>query len=160
MVAYRTAERAAFEIESALFTATQTMFADQPDVLVAFGHPGMQMGNFNDIVAWMDYDVEQEPATLTSTKRTRNADISIQLVVSAFRPGGHEEELVAAEAATALLEDIEDHIRATDPTLGDRAWKVMFTNHFKRSAQDGKALAKGRTVELFATVVASVRITS
>ena len=160
MVTYRTAARAAQDIKAALVAATQTLFAADDSILVTFGHPGQQLANFDDIVAWTDWATEQEPATLSMSKRTRDAQIRQQVVVSCVRPGGHEAEPVAAEAATAIIEAIEDYLRDTDPTIGGRAWKVLTADQSAQGATDPDSLANGRTVEVSATVVAYVRLTN
>lgn len=160
MVQYRTAVRAAQDIKVALVAATTTLFAADDEILVTFGHPGLQLANYGDVVGWMDVSVNAEPATLSASKRTRNAQIRFDLVVSSWRPGGPEVEVVAAEAATAIHAAIEDYLRDTDPTIGDRAWKVLTTSHAVEGATDPESLAKGRTIEIMSTVEAHVRITS
>lgn len=158
MVTYRTAVRATHELKKALVAATKTLYAADDTVLVTFGHPGPQVSNYDNAVVFSDIEDEQTPATI-STNRTREVEARITCTVSCVRPGGFEAESTAAEAAVSILEDIEDYLRDTDPTLGGRARRIDVGTHRHESLTD-PSLVDGRIVEYTTVIRAWVRITS
>lgn len=149
---------AAQAFKAAMVAAMQGLYAADPSVLITFGHPGPQVANFLDAVAFTDLSVEQSPATL-STNRSREEVLTLVVQVSCWRPGGPEMESVASDAAYGLLEALERQVRVTDPTLGGIVRHCFLESHTSEGATDPAALTAGRTIEVEARFVAHVRIT-
>jgi hypothetical protein len=128
------------------------------DTIVTFGHPGPQVVNFWNAVGMTRVEVTQDPATL-STNRSREETLRQTVIVSCWRPGGHEVEAVASDAAYTLLEGLERYCRVTDPTLGGVVRHCFLASHSSEGETDPAALVDGRTIEIEAVFEARVRIT-
>ena len=148
---------AAQAYKAALVTALTTLNAGT-DVLVSFGNPGPAVRNHLDAVAVTRVESAQDPATY-GTNRAREEVLTATVQVSCWRPGGPEAESVASDAAYALLEALERHVRVTDTTLGGVVRHCFLASHASEGETDPTLLAKGRTIEIQAEFVARVRIT-
>lgn len=148
---------AAQAFKAALVSALVSLNAGS-DVLVSFGYPGAQVKNHLDAVAVTRVEVDQDPATF-GTNRGREEVLTATVIVSSWRPGGPEAESVASDAAYALLEALERHVRVTDTTLGGVVRHCFLASHSSDGETDPASLVNGRTIEIEARFVAHVRIT-
>ena len=150
---------AAQAFKAALVAAMQTLVVDRdPQVLVSFGHPGQDMANWADLVAFTDTDSEQETATM-GTNRSRNETLTQTVQISCYRPGGADQESVASAAAYGLLELLEHHVRVTDTTLGSLVLWCFLTSHRCTGETAPDLLMDGRTIDIEATLTARARVT-
>lgn len=128
-----------------------------PTVQVTLGFPWPQTAQdiigVGEVTSAIDYGP-------MGTQRARDEDVTVQVLVSVFRPGGQEVEQVASDRAYALLDAIEHHLRMTDPTLGGLLNRkpLLLTGHSMDSAPFADDTAQGRTVEILATFTGSARI--
>lgn len=131
--------------------------AEDPNVQVSYGHPGMSQ--INDIIAFTRTHVEQEFATY-GPRRQREETLELTVVVSVFRPGGPDQEEVASDRAYELLGVLEEYARATDTTIGGSVRDCALGPHDSDGESDPEVLAQGRLIEVKATFIAHARITS
>jgi hypothetical protein len=143
-------------LKLAAYRACQGLF-DAAAVRVSFGHPG-DARDVADIFAWTDVRTEQAPATI-STNRSRDEDVYLTAVISCFRAGEQEDDLVPSEAATDLLRTFETYLRRTDPTLGGHCLWAFLDNSNSGGVTDKAMLRRGRLIQIEAEFKARVRIT-
>jgi hypothetical protein len=128
-----------------------------PAVLVAHGHPGLEVTD--DMIGVGRVTSAQEPATM-GTNRSREETLTVDVTISCYRGGGPEMEKVASDQAYALLRLIERYCRITDTTMGGVVRQCFLTSHESDGATDPAILAEGRLIELTATFTALARITA
>lgn len=149
--------------KAAMVTAATTAINDT-SVLVCYGHPGTVQPP--DIVSVGQITAQQDMATLSNAKRTRDLVLTAEVVVSVFRAGGPEQEQVAGDRAYALLDLVEEYLRTTDTQLATSnggtplVWWCFCTSHDSDGSTDPEVLANGRLIEIRATFTARARITS
>ena len=148
----------AHDFKAAFVSAIQTLYAADDTILVTFGHPGPQVVNYLDAIAFTDVQVEQEFATHSAANRPREETLRLTVLISSWRPGGADQEVVASAAAYGLLEAIERYARITDTTLGDTVRRCFLVSHTSTGETDPEAINKGRTIEIEATFEAKARI--
>src|SRR5690349_410428 len=106
---------AAADFRQGLYEAAVTAI-DDSDVSIVTGAP-------SDVFAWDLVAVGREVTSdqdfgPMGTARTRNEQLTCDVTVSVLRPGGQEQESVAATRAYELLGAVELYARKTDTTLG------------------------------------------
>lgn len=139
-------------VARALWTETE------PEVLVTFGHPGMNAPN--DIVAFLDLTSSQEPGPM-GPRRARDETLTINVQFSIFRGGrGDEVETMCSARAYKLLDDLETYVRVTDTTLGGVVRHCFLTSHTSEGATEPQIISKGRLIDVTAVFTALTRITS
>jgi hypothetical protein len=148
---------AAQQYKAALVDAMIALVAGQ-DVLVTFGHPGVDVANWRDIVSFADTVSQQSVATM-GTNRSREETLTQKVWVSCERPGDQDQERVASDAAYALLGLLEHYVRQTDTTLGGVVRQCFLTSHTATGETDPKFLNYGRLIEIEAEFTAQVRVT-
>jgi hypothetical protein len=148
---------AAQAFKAALADQMTALVAGQ-DVLVTFGHPGDELGNWDDVVSFADTGAEQVSGPM-GTNRSREETLRQTVWVSIFRPGGADQERVASDRAYELLGLLEHHVRFTDTTLGGVVRQCFLTGHTSTGQTDPGELASGRLIEIEATFTAQVRVT-
>ncbi len=137
---------AAQGFKAALYAACQSLYA--APVQVAFGHPGLALED--DIVSVGRVWSSQEAATM-GTGRSREEELWCDVTFSSYRGGGPEAEVIASDAAFALLGELETYCRLTDTTLGGvMRWTTLLDLSCEGST-DPEVLATGRVVEIVAT---------
>jgi len=146
------------EVKLALFRITQELFRDDDQVYVSYGHPGDRR-DLKDVLAWTNVRTEQSAATL-GTNRSRDEDIFVTAVVSCFRAGVLDDDLVPATAATDILRTIERQVRVTDTTLGGVVRHCFLENTDSAGVSDRQLLSRGRLYQITAEFRALARITS
>lgn len=153
-----TSTRAA-EFKNAFHTAAVALWATaEPDVQVAFGHPGKFQAD--DIVAFGRVTSDQVPPTM-GTNRSREETLTQEVMFSIYRGGtGTDVEKVCSDRAYQLLDDLSEMVRVTDTTLGGVVRDCFLTSHESDGETDAAVLAKGRLIEIRATFTAHTRITS
>lgn len=147
----------AHQLKVAAHAAVAALYADDDEVLVTFGHPGLQTANFKDSIVFEGWSTEQDPAVV-STQRSRNERIRLNVVITSQRPGGNEAEVEAEAAAAAMLAAVEYQFRVTDTT----ATGVTLYAFLTESTCEGtpvEDLESGRSVVITATISALARIT-
>lgn len=144
--------------KSNFYTAAVALLADQ-EVLVSFGHPGMEEQNWDDLVGFADLEVAQDVATM-GTNRSREETLRLTVWISVHRDGeGPTLEQVTSDRAYALLGVLEHHVRQTDTTLGGAVRECFLTAHTSTGQTDPDLLTAGRTIEIEATFTARARVT-
>lgn len=148
---------AAQRYKKAMVEAMQSL-VDAGEVLVTFGHPGRDFMNWDDAVGFAGTSSTQDVATM-GTNRSREEVLEQKVWISCFRKGGSDQEVVASDAAYALLGLLEHHVRAVDTTLGGVVRECFLTSHSADGETRADLLAAGRTIEIEATFTARVRVT-
>lgn len=147
---------AAPDFKQAMVAAAHTLWDEtDPDVQIAFGHPGKTQAD--DIVAFGRLTSEQEPSAMAPT-RPRTERLTLDVVFSVYRAGGPEMEQVASDRAYALLGQLEEHVRLTDTTLGGTVQFCFLTAHESTGSTDEQTLSRGRLIETTAVFTAQARI--
>ena len=141
-------------LKAALYSVCQTLYANS-EVFVSYGHPGTV--NVNDIVSIGRVSGRQDYATM-SPSRSREEELTLEVMYSVFRGGDMSQEQVAVERAYALLAQLETYCRTTDTTLGGVVRWCMLTDHSCESSADPDIVTVGRIAELTATFTAHVRL--
>lgn len=149
---------AAPQIKDALYQITQTLFTDDPLVLVTFGHPGTKSNS--DLICWLGLRTQQAEGPFSTTNRAREETVEIDVLVSSFRAGEADDDKVPSDRAYWLLGQIEDYVRTTDTTLGQLVRYCFLTATSSKGATEPALIANGRTVDILATFTAHVRITN
>lgn len=149
---------AAHTFKNAFYQAAKTTFANDAQVLVSFGHPGMQQND--DMIIFLDVSSQQEPGTLSRTNRGREETLTLHVFVSSYRAGELENDLVPTARVYELLGQLENYARTTDTELGGAVRECFLTDHNSSGSTDPQVLASGRMVDCIATFTARVRITN
>lgn len=146
--------------KEAFYTRAVTLFAADPQVQVAFGHPGTSMSD--DIVAFMGVTTDQVEATM-ATNRSREETLSLTVIISCYAAGNTDGDLTPSKRAFSLLGSLENYVRTTDTTLGLAAnglRQCFLTSISTSAATDEAYLAAGRLVEIIAVFTAQARISN
>ena len=149
---------AAQAYKAALVDAMTALVAGA-EVLVTFGHPGVDVVNWKDVVSFADTTSAQATATMSASNRSREETLTQKVWVSCERGGEQDQERVASDAAYALLGLLERHVRVTDTTLGGVVRDCFLTSHTSSGETDPAFLAHGRLIEIEAEFTAHVRVT-
>lgn len=138
--------------------ARDTIFASDDAVLVSYGHPGTEATD--ELVMFTAVRVNQEVATLSSTNRSREETIDLDVIVSVARGGaGQAAEEAAGTRATELLKDLEYYVRKTDTTLGGVVRYCFLTRYETDGWTVSEEQFQGRNITILATFTAVVRVT-
>jgi hypothetical protein len=159
-VTYPTAT-AADEFKLNFFNGVQQSFAANPDfseVAVTYGQPGNFAMSSNDIVAFRGVQSSHVAATI-GPQRSRHETLTVEVVISCWRGGAEEMELVCAQRAYKILRAIEFYARVTDTTLGGSVLWCFLEQHQSDGATDPQMLEEGRVIEITATFKAEARVT-
>lgn len=148
---------AGYEAKLRLFRTAETLFVNEDSLHVSFGFAA-DGGDRPDAMAFMEIRTQQEPATL-STNRSRDEEIFVSFVVTAFRAGELDDDRVPTEAAFGYVRTLEQHIRQNDPTLGGLAHWCFLDNVQSMAATSADIVSQGRLVVIEAQFKARVRIT-
>ena len=143
------------QVKAALYNTCVSLYASQPEVQVAYGHPGTAMAN--DIVSIGNVSSRQEVATM-SPNRPREEYITVTVTFSVYRGGGPDQEQVVTERAYALLGLLETQTRLTDTTLGGIVRWCYLVDTRCDGETEPDLIAQGRVVELSATFEARARL--
>lgn len=145
----------ALQFKQALFDIAVEIL--DPDVQVCYGHPGQSM--LNDLVVFGEVGSEQVPGP-HGGQRSRDETLTLTVVVSIFRPGGPEQELITATRGYDLLGQIENHVRKTDTTVGGTVRECFLTSHASDGSTDPQVLSAGRLTTIAAQFTAHTRIST
>lgn len=149
---------AAGALVDAAYAAAAGLWTDPANpVLVTDEAPVFDI--YNDIVTFGTFTSDQVPATI-STRRTREEEITFEMIVYSFRFGGSEQRAIVRDRATELLGDFEEYVRVTNTTLGGVVRHCFLSRFVSDAATDPDVLSKGRLQVLSATFTAVNRITS
>jgi hypothetical protein len=143
--------------KNAFLTAAQTLFTGT-DVMVVRNRFAFQA--FQDAIVVGEITSQQEPATVSATRRTREETLTLNIIIYGFRAGGEDAEGLAEAAAYSMLGQLEEYVRVTANTLGGVVRECFLTESASGSATDDKVLAQGRMTVIAATFTAHARITS
>jgi hypothetical protein len=144
-------------LKNALLAAATTLFTGQ-DVSIGRGYPARDA--LPDVISLGVGTSELEPATITSSRRTREEMLTLEVIISAFRGGGPEQEDIVDARADAMLGLLAEYVRVTDNTLGGAVREIFLTSYATADATDQAVLSKGRMQVITATFTAHARITS
>jgi hypothetical protein len=137
-----------------LLAAAITAIADD-EVMIVPGYPWPQ--DAQDIVSvGQVVTADQEPASYG--QRTRKENLTCDVTVSVFRPGGSEVQAAVTARAYVLLGRIERYTRVTDTTLGGAVEFCFMTSHELRTSSVPDT-SSGRVTEITATFTAYARVT-
>jgi hypothetical protein len=148
----------ASQYKSAFYAVAQTMFAADPQVLVSFGHPGLQ--NQDDMILFLGVKSQQVEAAMGATQRSRWETLELDLFISSYRAGELDNDKVPSDRVYSLLGQLENYVRTTDSSLGIGLQQCFLTAHDSTGSTDPQVLAHGRMVDCTATFTALVRITN
>jgi hypothetical protein len=144
-------------LKSAMLAAAATLFTGQ-DVSIGRGYPAFDA--LPDVISLGVGTSDQEPATISATRRTREETLTLEVIISAFRFGGAEQESVVDVRADAMLGLLSEYVRVTDNTLGGVVREIFLTQYASAEATDQSVISKGRMQVITATFTAHARITS
>lgn len=149
---------AAFALKSALFdAATKLWQQEHPEMLVEWGTLGANVPD--NVMLVLGTDSEQEPGPLSSTNRSREETLHVEVQFFITRWG---EEGAAREADQYLydrLGELELHVRQTDTTLGGLVRHCFLVTHLTDSRSFTRNNHAGRIAAAIARFEAKVRIT-
>lgn len=128
---------------------------DDPAVQVGLGMPWPQTAQ--DLIAVGGVESQLEPGPM-GPQRSRDETLTVEVLISVFRPGGQDQEQVASDRAYELLGAIERHLRMVDPTVGGLVRACLLTGHRMESDPFDDGTGMGRVVEVLATFAAQARI--
>ncbi|WP_353809156.1 hypothetical protein [Agromyces sp. SYSU T00194] len=143
-------------LKNAFVAAAHTLWDSDQAVQIVFGQPGYPVPD--DIVAITDGTTEQQPGPMGG-RRLRDEDLTQDVVISIWRPGGQEMEKVAAERADELLRQLEHQVRHTDTTLGGVV-EWCFLTSVRHEGTPQELTGDGRLCQLTVTFTARARISS
>jgi hypothetical protein len=148
----------AAQFKDAFYAVAVTMFANDPQVLVSYGHPGLQ--NQDDMILFLGVKSQQVEAAMGATQRSRWETLDLDLFISSYRAGELDNDKVPSDRVYALLGQLENYVRTTDSSLGIGLQQCFLTSHDSTGSTDPQVLAHGRMVDCTATFTALVRITN
>lgn len=143
------------------------MHDGEPDTLVTLGDPGNYQPDLLISVMGVVGPVTRPTMRGVSTaKRTRDKQILVEVLISAYAPGGPEAQAVANDAAWGAAELLEDYFRVSpNETLGGACYDAFVAQH---DLQPGIAwedvdgadapVAAGRVAVVTTTVQISIRL--
>lgn len=143
--------------KAAFYQVAVDMFKDDPDVLVCFGHFGIQ--NANDVILFLGVGTEQEAANL-STNRSREETLTLSVYIRSFRAGEADDDKVPSDRVYELLGMLENYVRTTDTTLGGTVRECFLKDSESEGLTDRQSLAQGRQIDCVARFTAKARITN
>lgn len=146
---------AAGALRSALPGVIEAAINDS-EVQVTLGTPFPQESA--DLIGVGRVESQLEFATM-GPQRSRDEALTVEVLISVFRPGGQEQEQIASDRAYALLGAIERHLRMVDPTVGGLVRRCLLASHQMDSDPFDDGTGMGRVVEVLATFAAQARIT-
>ncbi len=141
-------------LRSAMRPTIVTAIADAT-VQVTLGVPWPQTAQ--DLIGVGRVESQFESATM-GPQRSRDETITVEVLISVFRPGGQEQEQITSERAYELLGAIERHLRVVDPTVGGLVRSCLLSSHQMDSNPFDDGTAMGRVVEVLATFTAQARV--
>ena len=139
---------------AALVAMIGDALADQPEVLICYGHPGPTPAE--DIVALMAAESTTEPTVMQIGPRPLDETLDLTVVVSCWRGGGLEVQPAVTDRAYSLADVIDTTVRG-DPTLRGSVWSAHVAAIVQAPVDDPELLATGRLAELSVTVHAQAR---
>ena len=131
---------------------------DKSEVLVSYGMPGTYLPN--DMISFHGVQSNLVPGPNGYGTRARDETLSLEIVISVVRPGGPDQEIVAAQRAYALLRALDTYARVTDTTIGGSVLWCFCVQHQSNGFTDPQLLEQGRVIEITARFDAKARITS
>ena len=149
---------AANAFKQAFYAQAVSLFSSDPNVLVTFGHQGIQ--NNVDVIRLGELTSSQVPATLSNALRTREETLTLKVQIASYDAGESDNDLVASTRVYYLMGILENYVRTTDTTLGGVVRQCFLTSHVSPGMTDGGLVGGGRIIESEATFTALVRITS
>lgn len=144
--------------KSAFYEVAVDMFQDDPQVLVSYGHPGLESND--DIIAFLNLSTTQEIATLSATGRTREETLTLDVYIRSFRAGEADNDREPTERVAELLGMLENYVRTTDTTLGGVVRQCFLTGSESEGLTDKTLLARGRQIDCVARFTAQARISN
>ena len=148
----------AAQFKDAFYAMAQTLFANDAQVLVSYGHPGLQ--NQDDMILLLGVKSQQVEAAMSSSLRSRWETLELDLFISSYRAGELDNDKVPSDRVYSLLGQLENYVRTTDTTLGIGLQQCFLTAHDSTGSTDPQVLARGRMVDCTAVFTALVRITN
>ncbi len=141
---------AAPTLKAALVTELAVLFP--APTTVAYGPPGNYLDD--EVVSVTDVVSSSEVATL-SPNRTREETLDVTVIFSVTNGGGYEAQQTVTERAYAMVADLENYLKVTDPTVGGtvRGNAGVVAHDMTESAPDGS-----RNCQIVVTVRAHARI--
>jgi hypothetical protein len=142
--------------QAIIAVAHQLWDEDEPNLLVADGHPGRTQ--VDDIVgfgrAWSE--IESGPM---GPRRQREEVLNIVVLFSIFRAGGIDAEKVARDFAYDRLRELDNYVRATDTELAGLV-RDCFVTSIEDAGVDPELITNGRLIEVQAIFTAHARLTT
>lgn len=149
---------AALRFREAFWLAVRDLFENEADtklVAVNFGYPATLEPE--DVVSVMGITSEQQAVTIG--RRSREEILTLTVLISCWRGGGGEQEIITARRAYDLLGKIERWVRLVDPTVGGTVRQCFLLDHESDGATDEDVLQTGRATDITARFLAQARIT-
>jgi hypothetical protein len=143
--------------KNGMLDAARDLFGGE-DVSIGRGYPAFDV--LPDVISLGTATSEQVFATYSSSRRTREETLTLEVIISCWRGGGPEQEDIVDARADELLGLLSEYCRVTDPTVGGSVRECMLTGYACAPATDQEVLASGRMQVLTATFTAHARITS
>jgi len=126
------------------------------EVQVVYGQPGTYLAD--DVVAVTRVHAEQVPAAM-GTNRSREETLTLTVIISVYRGGGEEVEVIASDRAYELLGQLERFVRVTDTTVRGTVRECFLDEHDSDGETRPELIASGRTIEIEAKFTAHARVT-
>ncbi len=123
--------------------------------LITYGIPGSFEAD--DIITVGNARVTDGVPVMGSARRTEEL-IELTVLISCYRAGGPEAQIVATEAAYALYTTLRDHFRGTgNETLGGACREARVTSHELSEDDDPNDITSGRLSQIEAVVTLKAR---
>lgn len=151
---------AADEFKSNFYEAAKDLMAQDPDtpyVHVCYGTPATFEPE--DIISFTSVSSDQTDGPI-STNRAREETLTLEVVISCWRGGGQDMELVCARRAYQLLRMLETYARVTDTTVGGSVRHCFLVQHQSSGTTDPQLLEQGRVIDITARFMAKARISN
>lgn len=149
---------AALELKNGIYDLAVTLFGDDTDPRVQVGYGVPISDPEADQVVVLDVGADQDPATM-GTGRSRDEVLTIDVGFSCFR-AGVDDDREPTEGAFALLKRLEEHIRTTDPTIGQAVLWCFLTELQTTGRTATGNLGAGRLIYVLARFTARARISN
>ena len=94
------------------------------------------------------------------TRRSRNENVYVTVEYDFWRAGEADDDKVVTDAAMAALQELEQYVRVTDPTLGGACEWCFLESVESEGVTPLQVVAGGRQAVISATYHAFVRISS
>lgn len=140
------------DIKAELVTALRTLFP--VPVKVSYGAPWGDL--VDEFIAVGNMESRNDLATM-GTPRSREETVQITITISCW--SGSPDQQVVTERAYSMLQDIEEYLQLTDPTLAGTVRTARVVSHALTETAEPDDAGNGRYAEVEAVIECRARLT-